>query len=104
MARMKSCYSFQLVAFADASGKMSKDYSSRFFVSLVFNCGQDDNAKVKQMIMENVEKLKETLSKILDGKEKEVLEDAGKGITNVDNMLDGDIEESSEDTFLNLEW
>ena len=35
MARVESSYSFQLVAFADASGKMSKDYSPRFFITLI---------------------------------------------------------------------
>lgn len=46
--------------------------------------------------------LAKTLSKIMEGNLQEVLNDAGKGVTNMDNLLDGEEEKSSED-FLTLQ-
>ncbi len=46
--------------------------------------------------------LEKTLSKIMEGNLQEVLNDAGKGVTNMDNLLDGEEEKSSED-FLTLQ-
>ena len=46
--------------------------------------------------------LAKTLSKIMEGDLQEVLNDAGKGVTNMDNLLDGEEEKSSED-FLTLQ-
>ena len=46
--------------------------------------------------------LARTLSKIMEGNLQEVLNDAGKGVTNMDNLLDGEEEKSSED-FLTLQ-
>ena len=46
--------------------------------------------------------LEKTLSKIMEGDLQEVLNDVGKGVTNMDNLLDGEEEKSSED-FLTLQ-
>jgi len=46
--------------------------------------------------------LAETLEKIMEGNLSDVLNDAGKGVTNVDNMLDGEEEKSPEDFLLTL--
>lgn len=46
--------------------------------------------------------LEKTLSKIMEGNLQEILNDAGKGVTNMDNLLDGEEEKSSED-FLTLQ-
>lgn len=46
--------------------------------------------------------LEKTLSKIMEGNLQEILDDAGKGITNMDNLLDGEEENSGED-FLTLQ-
>lgn len=57
------------------------------------------------MYMENDDinkDLAKTLSKIMEGNLQEVLNDAGKGVTNMDNLLDGEEEKSSED-FLTLQ-
>lgn len=58
---------------------------------------------MKDMEKENINKdLEKTLSKIMEGNLQEVLNDAGKGVTNMDNLLDGEEEKSSED-FLTLQ-
>ena len=57
------------------------------------------------MYMENNDinkDLAKTLSKIMEGNLQEVPNDAGKGVTNMDNLLDGEEEKSSED-FLTLQ-
>ena len=57
------------------------------------------------MYMENNDinkDLAKTLSKIMEGNLQEVLNDAGKGVTNMDNLLDGEEEKFSED-FLTLQ-
>lgn len=58
---------------------------------------------MKEMEKEDINKdLEKTLSKIMEGNLQEVLNDAGKGVTNMDNLLDGEEEKSSED-FLTLQ-
>ena len=58
---------------------------------------------MKDMEKDDINKdLAKTLSKIMEGNLQEVLNDAGKGVTNMDNLLDGEEEKSSED-FLTLQ-
>lgn len=58
---------------------------------------------MKDMEKDEINKdLAKTLSKIMEGNLQEVLNDAGKGVTNMDNLLDGEEEKSSED-FLTLQ-
>ena len=58
---------------------------------------------MKDMEKDDINKdLEKTLSKIMEGNLQEVLNDAGKGVTNMDNLLDGEEEKSSED-FLTLQ-
>ena len=58
---------------------------------------------MKDMEKDEINKdLAKTLSKIMEGNLQEVLNDAGKGVTNMDNLLDGEEEKFSED-FLTLQ-
>ena len=43
------------------------------------------------------EDLKKTLDMIKEGKMSEILNDNGKGVTNMDNLHDGETEESHDD-------